>query len=340
MRKLATIQEITRLSPITGADQIEVADVLGWKVVVKKGEHKIGDKIVYCEIDSILPDKPEFEFLRARKFRIKTVRLKGQISQGIVFPLAVLPDVNVELGFDVTEVMGIAQWQPTIPACIAGEVKGPFPSFIAKTDETRVQTLQDVLRRYKGTKCYITEKVDGSSATFYLKDGEFGVCSRNLDLKETEGNAFWQFAREIKLEEKMREHCIGCLKNMALQGELVGNGIQKNNLKIIGRKILFFNVFSIDDFKYRDYHDFVKMCKILGVETVPVIQDNFELTDNIDDLVKLSIGMSVVNPKVWREGIVIRPIKEVVDLGMSSYFNNGRLSFKVVNPEYLLSVGE
>lgn len=334
MRKLASIQEIKNLEPIPGADAIEKATVLGWQLVVKKGEFAIGDRCVYCEIDSLLPEKPEFEFLRQRKFRIKTVRLRGQVSQGIAFPMSLLTSKGeFELGQDVTEALEITQWQPKIPACLAGTIKGPFPAFAPKTDETRVQVLGDVLKRYAGTKCYVTEKVDGASATYYLKDGEFGVCSRNLDLKESEDNAFWQFAREAKIEEKLRELTVG---NWAIQGELVGNGIQGNNLGIIGKKVLFFSAFDINAYRYLDFEDFEKFFAKIGLETVPILERDYTLVADIDALVKKSVGRSAINPKVWREGIVIRPLKEVVDLGMSSLFNNGRLSFKVVNLEYLL----
>ena len=339
-RKLATIQKISALNPIPNADQIEVASVLGWKVVVKKGEFEVGDLCVYCEIDSILPDKPEFEFLKKSKFRIRTCRLRGQISQGICFQLNILPDIGesepMAEGEDVTERMAIEKWLPTIPACIAGEVKGPFPSFMPKTDETRVQLLQNVLNRHNGIKCYITEKVDGSSATYYLKDGEFGVCSRNLDLKETPGNAFWEYARKIDLEGKMRKFCWGACKNLALQGELVGLGIQKNPLKMDERKVIFFNAFNIDEYRYWNFSDLTGILKSLDLEMVPIVWEDYNLINDIDKLVELAKDKSKINPKVWREGIVIRPICETIDLEMSNEFNNGRLSFKVINPEYLL----
>jgi len=139
MRKLASIQRIKNLEPIAGADAIEKATVLGWQLVVKKGEFAIGDLCVYCEIDSRLPDRPEFEFLKARGMRIRTVRLRGQISQGICFPLSILPVyTDVQEDTDVTELLDITKYEPPIPAQLAGVAKGLFPSFIPKTDETRV----------------------------------------------------------------------------------------------------------------------------------------------------------------------------------------------------------
>jgi len=123
LRKLASIQKIRALTPIEGADAIEMATVLGWQLVVKKGEFQAGGLCVYCEIDSILPARPEFEFLKPRGMRIKTIRLRGQISQGICFPLSILPEGSpIEEGADVTEILGIAKWEmpiPDIPVLVA-----------------------------------------------------------------------------------------------------------------------------------------------------------------------------------------------------------------------------
>ena len=350
-RKLATIQKITELNPIIGADNIEVASVLGWKTVVRKNEFSVGQMIVYCEVDSFLPIRDEFEFLRkgcykkghlGEGFRIKTIRLRGQISQGVCFPISLFsksfPDDPSELkeGDDVTDVLGIQKYFPQIPANVAGEVKGSFPSFIPKTDETRVQVLQEVLTRHVASVCYVTEKIDGCSVTYYYKGGEFGVCSRGLELKETAENIFWKMAREMRIEEKLKVKG----KNIALQGEVFGMGIQKNNLKIPENKVAFFNVFDIDKYEYFSFESFIEFMRLLELQTVPVLTTNFYLTDDINTLVEMAKGFSVFNNKVYREGIVIRPVTESFDMQMSQGFGNGRLSFKVVNPEYLLKFEE
>jgi len=168
MRKLASIQRIKSLERIDGADAIEKATVLGWQLVVKKGEFNVGDLCVYCEIDSQMPDRPEFEFLKPRGMRIRTIRLRGQVSQGICFPLSILPEgITLGEGADCTDVLGISKYEPPIPACLNGIVKGAFPGFIPKTDETRVQVLQHILDEFEGARCYVTEKLDGTSCTFY-----------------------------------------------------------------------------------------------------------------------------------------------------------------------------
>jgi RNA ligase (TIGR02306 family) len=326
MRKLASIQKIKSLSPIEGADAIEKAQVLGWQLVVKKGEFNVGDFCVYCEIDCVMPDKPEFAFLKPRKMRIKTVKLRGQISQGICFPLSVLPEgTPITEDLDVTELLGITKYEPPIPAFLEGVMKGRFPSFIPKTDEPRVQIVQELLDENQGTKCYITEKIDGSSTTFYMKDGEFGVCSRNLEFLEDDKNSMWQFARETNLENKLRS----LNKNYALQGEIVGENIQKNTLNLKGQTVYFYNVFDIDAYKYLDFTEFVLLIESLGLKTVPIISKDYILENDIDKIVEMSIGKSLINPQGWREGIVIRSQKE-------QFTKGERLSFKAVNPKFLL----
>lgn len=326
MRQLASIQRIKSLDPIENAEAIERATVLGWQLVVKKGEFQVGDLCIYIEIDSILPEKEEFEFLRERKFRIRTIRLRGQISQGICFPLSMLPPgTPIEEGTDLTDLLEITKWEPPMPANLLGIAKGPFPSFIPKTDETRVQNLQELLDKFAGQTFWVAEKLDGSSVTYFWKNGEFGTCSRNLEMLEADDNSSWQFAREKQIEEKLAT--LG--RNLALQGEIIGEGIQKNKYRLRGSKVLFFNVFDIDRFQYLDYQEFKSVVESLGLETVPILETDYRLETDIQALVEKSRGRSVLNKDTHREGIVLRPLKEANDL-------NGRVSFKAINPDFLL----
>ena len=337
MRKLASIQAIKALEPIERADAIEKATVLGWQLVVKKGEFKVGDMAVYCEIDSLMPEKPEFEFLKPRGMRVKTIRLRGQISQGICFPLSILPsDFPISEDSDVTDILGIIKYEPPIPAFLSGIMKGKFPSFIPKTDETRVQVLQKVLDKYVGEKCYVTEKLDGSSATYFVKNGEFGVCSRNLELLEDDENSFWKVAKDLQIESKIRQTG----KNMALQGELVGEGIQGNKLKLKGQTVKFFNAFDIDKFEFLNFEDFEKLLNDLDLPIVPVIDREYLLENDIDAIVRKSIIKSKICPDAYVEGIVIRPYTEKIDTLLSDNSSNSRVSFKAINPEFLLKYGE
>ncbi len=333
MRKLASIQKIKNIESIEGAEAIEKASVLGWQLVIRKAEFKIGDLCVYFEIDSVLPDRPEFEFIRAKTNRIKTIKLRGQISQGICFPLTILPDgTSVEEDMDVTELLGVTKFEPPIPANLAGEIKGLFPSSIPKTDETRVQVLEALLKKHEGTSCYITEKLDGSSVTFYLKDNEFGVCSRNLDLLFNESNSMWKFALENNLEEKLR----ALNKNIALQGEIIGEGIQKNKYKLRGQTIYFFNVFDIDSYRYFSLNELKSTLSNLNLLMVPVIDENYLLENNVAAVIAKSQMKSVFNKDTIAEGIVIRPIEEEMD----NYIMQGRVSFKAINPNFLIKYDE
>jgi len=334
-RKLATVRIITDIKPIEGADMIELATVGGWNVVVAKNVgHKVNDKVVYCEIDSFLPIREEFEFLRKSSykkmgdqegFRLKTIKLRGQVSQGLILPIVVLnpPDTNIYVtpfeGLDVTEMLGVVKYEPPIPAELAGKVKGLFPSFIRKTDEERIQNLASEYEEMKKHTYYETEKLDGSSATFFYNNGEFGVCSRNLELLETEGNTFWKVARELDLENKMREYGV----NISVQGELIGEGIQGNPYKIKGQTVRFFNLFDIDLQEYHSLSMFQLLMMDLGLETVPVLNTHFHLPDTIDELLKMADGKSELNPNFDREGIVVRSLDRTI-------------SFKVISNKFLL----
>ena len=338
-RKLATVRIITDIKPIEGADMIELATVGGWNVVVAKNVgHKVNDKVVYCEIDSFLPIREEFEFLRKSSykkmgdqegFRLKTIRLRGQVSQGLILPIGVLPITefatahNLPEGMDVTEMLGIVKYEPPIPAELAGKVKGQFPSFLRKTDEERVQNLvkeYDEYRIQSKHQFYITEKLDGSSATFYLNNGEFGVCSRNLELLETEGNTFWKVAREMDLENKLRQYG----RNLSLQGELIGEGIQGNPYKIKGHTVKFFNVFDIDKQQRVAINEFLTIMDELNLDFVPYLEVPAMLPNTVEGMLKYAEGKSRLNDKTEREGVVVRSMDNTI-------------SFKAISNNFLLN---
>ncbi len=323
MRKLASIQRIKQIEAIDNADSIVKTTVLGWQLVVKKGEFATGDLCVYVEIDSILPEKPEFEFLRNKNFRVRTIRLRGQISQGICFPLNILPnDVAVEEDADVTDVLGVIKYEPLIPANMAGVMKGNFPSFIPKTDETRVQVMQKVLDKYKGASCYITEKLDGASVTYYVKDNAFGVCSRNMELEESNDNIYWKVAKALNIETRLKN----LNRNVAIQGELMGEGIQGNKLKIKGQHVFFFNLFWIDEYQYAEYDEWEEtFSKILELATVPVVNEDYKLDNDISNLLSMAEISSMINAGAMAEGLIIR-IKETKTL----------VSFKAISNKFLL----
>lgn len=342
MRKLCTIEKVIDIQPIDGADKIEVATIKGWQVVIGKGQFKIGDLVVYCEVDSLLPEREEFEFLRKscwnprfNGFRIKTCRLRGAISQGICFPLSILgaKSLNNHLteGDDVGDIIGVRKYELPIPACLDGVAKGMRPSWIPKTDEPRCQNLFDDLLSEIGTKIYISEKIDGSSCSFYYKDGVFGVCGRNVDFLESKENSMWKVARELKLEDSLRSLGV----NIVIQGEIFGEGIQGNKYKLSGPHFRAFDVFNIDTHQYRNFEQFKGLCMRLGIHTVPIVSQSV-FSGDLNEYLNASKIKSLVSPdvNVWAEGIVVRSVKEKI------VHKLGRFSFKSINPEFLLKHDE
>ena len=355
MRNLATIQEVIDLQPIEGADQIERATVLGWHVVVKKGEFKVGDRAVYIEIDSIVPDRPEFEFLRDRKFRVRTIKLRGQVSQGILFPLSILPPKSPGyVGADVTALLGITKYDPQaeqeeketerLNAIQMTRIQKflrrsslfrrlftqrnterlPFPAFISMTDEERIQKIPKVLQDLRGIPVVGTEKLDGQSATYFLvrhkrpiiKDKiVFGVCSRKLHLVKEDNSSWWTVAREQKIEKIMRE-LMGNATTFVIQGEIIGPAVQKNKYGVRGYQFYVFNVI-VDGKKINPYfHDIERFLKV-----VPVVFEGV-LPETIDEVVAMADGQSVIADTI-REGIVFRT-------------KNQSVSFKAISNKFLL----
>lgn len=336
MRKMAVIRKIDAIDPINGADAIECATIGGWKVVVKKGEFNVGDRAVYCEIDSWIPTKlapflskgkepREFEGIKGE--RLRTVKLRGQLSQGLLLNLdQVIPETHsFGEGADVSEYLGVIKWERPMNAQLAGMAKGNFPSLIPKTDQERVQNLvQEVISASEaGMKFEVTEKLEGSSMTCYLLDGEFGVCSRNLDLKETVENTFWQVARRDGIEEKMRED--GHFVSFAIQGELIGPGIQGNIYKLSKPEFRVFDVYNISGGCYMTPNERQALITMMGLLHVPVMVEDYELAGagGIEGLLSFAEAKSVIQLQIEREGIVFKEI-------------NGGMTFKVISNKYLL----
>lgn len=356
-RKLASIQVIDDLKPIEGKDRIVLATVLGWNVIVKKGEFNVGDKCIYVEIDSQLPENnPDFEFLRSKKFRIKTMKLGQVYSQGIVFPMSILPqDKKYKVGDDVTDILKIKKYDPqaeeeaelnksTKPVkkypqflmrwswfrklvLHSKKQQRGFPMQISKTDEVRCQVIPKVLQ-YK-EPMVVTEKIDGQSSSYLLVKSktwygktkyEFIVCSRNLRLWTPDGSNYWEMAHKYNIEAILKQ-MIGDNEWVAIQGEIYGASIQKNPYKMNDRELRVFNVIypsgRLGSLEAKE------ICDKNGLLFVPILEEHFILPDTVDEMLEYATGKSVINPNVDREGVVVRSM-------------DGQRSFKAVSPEYLI----
>ncbi len=331
MRKLATIQMIREIEPIPNADRILLARFqdVAWQCVVAKDDgFSVGDYAVFLEVDSLVdPTQPRFAFMAAHKGRVRTIRLRGVWSQGLALSLAKFPELaglTLAPGLDVTETLGIQQYVPPEPASVGGDALGPFPGFIPKTDELRVQAYPAVLDELRGLPAVATVKCDGSSGTVYRWNDHFGVCSRNLEMKETAENAFWKVARKYNLELQMPE-------GYAAQFEACGEGIQKNRLALRGVDGFVFNVWHIPSGRYLDHEEAHAFARSLGMPVVPEVQrwEHFDAT--LEDLLQMAQGV-YAGTRNQREGIVIRPLHERFSPALG-----GRLSFKALNNVYLLA---
>lgn len=334
MRKLATIRKIDEIRPIQGADAIECAVVGGWTVVVKKNEFKVGEKALYIEIDSWVPTRlapflskgqEPREYNGVKGERLRTVKLRGQLSQGLLLPF---PEVGEE-DQDLSQLLGIQKWEAPIPAQLAGQVRGNFPTAVPKTDQERIQNLKRDLEDWKarGLTFEVTEKLDGSSCTMYLDtENEFHVCSRNLDLKRDENNSFWKVAIQNNVEGRM---VVNNLEGYAVQGELIGEGIQGNPYKIKGQDFYVFDIYDTRKGVYLNAVDRQTITSLLGLKHTPVYQTYWKLSnsDTVDYILSFAEAKSELNSSAEREGIVFKCLED------------SSLSFKAISNRFLLKGG-
>ena len=343
MRKLASIQKISSVEPIEGADRIELAHVLGWQCVVNKGQFSPDDKAVYFEIDSYLPIKPEFEFLRkscykntplmGEGFRLRTMKFKGQISQGLLLPVSQFSEIpqDVEVGTDVSELLGVRKWEIEERASTGGTIKGTLPSSIPHTDETRVQNMPEFISEFAGLEYYISTKMDGSSHSISLDDDGFHVTGHNYEYKDDGVSSFYNLANERGYKEKMETFVKNAdIKTLTVQGELCAPGIQKNRLRLTNPEWYVFTV--IEDGKRVGLNRMLEICEELEMTHVPIeeIDTDFPVKyPTVEAVLERAEGEYPNGGK--KEGIVIRPTEPVY-----SELLQTDLSMKAVSNKYLL----
>lgn len=362
-RKLAHVEQIEWIQPIERKDRIVLAGVLGWSVIVRKADYAVGQKCVFCEIDSVFPEKPEFEFLRSKNFRIKTMKMGGVLSQGICFPMSILPPGNYNIGDDVTELLGITQYEGTMDkeqkeneeaAKMKKAAKYPrflmrygwfrklilpkkqqkgFPEFVSKTDETRIQNAPFYLQM--DTTYIATEKVDGQSGTFTLQKlpkrhfwnrtkYDFAVCSRNLRIWKKDDSSYWTVAKKYHMKEIL-EQLIGENEWVAIQGECVAPNVQKNKYHVEEADLYVFNLVYPDG--RVGSMEAKKKVEELGLKFVPVIEEEVRIKGmTMNEVLDYATGKSKLYDTL-REGIVFRSL-------------DGKQSFKAVSPDFLIMHGE
>ena len=329
-RILASIQVVNSIKTHPNGDMINISSVLGWDIVTKIGETNIGDKVVYCEIDSLIPVEadwiPEAIKLKIQKdnisnfFRIKTLKIRGVYSQGLIIPMENFKNKSfeeLEIGSDLTESLGIKKYDNDISDGVTSN-GGKFPTdLIPKTDEKRIQNHPNYLNN-ENIEYYSTVKLDGTSATYLYNNGEFYICSRNYRLPDSK-SVWYDMAKKYQLKEKYESNKID--PKYAFQGEICGPSIQKNLLGLKNIDFFVFNVYDIQTGRRLWIDEMIELCNICGLKHVPVEEKGYFNFSSIEELLNKSKG-KYQNTKNNREGLVFR-------------LKNG-ISFKVINNEYLI----
>jgi RNA ligase (TIGR02306 family) len=318
------------ITPIPDSDFLETAHIMGWQCVVKKGEFCVQDLGVYFEVDSFLPEHQRYEFLRTssyrdnedngKGFRIRTMRMRGQLSQGLFLPFAGFPELaGYNEGDDVTEQLQVKKWYIPETSTPGGTIIGDRPHGIPASDEIRLQSALELLEQLHDKPYYITTKLDGTSGIVYYIDGKIGCCSRNKEIKDEENALYWTPVYKYGLKEKLA--ALG--RNLVLTGEICGPGIQKNKLRIPTIEWSVFDVKDWDSGKYLPYDEACELCAGLGLSVVPLEERGDRFAYSLEVLLEKAKGKYPSG--LDKEGIVIR-----------SSLAPKAISFKVLNNDALL----
>ena len=335
MRDLANILRVNKLTPIVGKDRIELATVENWEVIVNKGDYSVGDLVVYCEYDIVLPIREEYEFLRKRcysakynGFRIQNMKMSGMFSQGIVFPLSILPDgFKIKEGTSVSEVLNIRKYDPEEfmgnnnsgntkkksklvkylmkykvfrkifkPKKVA---KGSYPTTVEKSDETNIQKVFNWLKENKPDELYYkSEKMEGQSSTYMLygkkRKPEYRLYSHNAVRSEGDGSNWDVVSKKFEIEKILRKHYALTRQKLAIQGEIAGGNIQGNIYKFPSYRLFIFKVTDTDTGEAFNYEKLITFCELYGLETVPIYETNCKLPETLEEVLEES-GFHKIN---------------------------------------------
>lgn len=323
MSKVATVEVIKNIRKHPNADSLEVANVLGWQIVCKAGAYKEGGKVIYINIDSVLEERPEYEFLRSKNFRVKQVRLRGEISQGLCLPCS----QDLEVGTDVSEMVGAKHYEKPVSIQPSGIAMGNFPHFLIKTDEDNLRNYSEALQEVKKEILYTTTKLDGTSATYFFNNGEFGFCSRNLQLKVDDENSIYaKMAIKYDIKNKMLRYAEQ-YGDFCIQGEIYGPGIQTNPMGAKEISFSMFNGYKIAGKTHWGYSEIKRFSENYDIPRVTFLTA-YTKCPSLEDLIALANKISYLNGKP-AEGIVVRPWTPIF-----SHVLKKNWSAKIINENY------
>jgi RNA ligase (TIGR02306 family) len=322
---IVEVVEISEIKPHDNADKLELAMVKGWQCIVPKGQYRAGDHVIYIPVDAVLPQELSDKIGVTKylsKQRVKTAKLRGVISQGVIMsanecPLAVV-------GADVAEDLGITKWEPPLPGqCTSGQPRPQHPDFLRYTDIENIKNYPDVLS--EGEEVVITEKIHGTNfrAANVTAEKEgvagqagFHVGSHRMDFVETPENLYWRAARKYRLHEILPP-------GYQIFGEIYGKGIQKLTYDLLEFDVRFFDLMR--DLKYVGYHEFMAFCQQWQLPMAPELY--FGPWNKA--LLEKANGQSTIASHI-REGIVVKPVQERWDHKV------GRVALKAISEQYLL----
>lgn len=330
----STVQKIENIVPHPNADNLEIINLenLGWQVVAQKNIHKIGDKVVYIEIDSIVPEGDVFEFLRNKHFRVRPIKLRGESSWGLILPIKEfgISEAEYDIDDDIDHITGVVKYVKELPVELTGQAKGNFPSFIIpKTDEINLLSSKSVYNEFNSLKCYVSVKCDGSSCSFINKRGfDKMLCSRKLIIDIESSNkekrsAFIETSNKYSLFDIIPE-------GYAVQGEVVGPSVNGNKLQLKDFDLFIFNVFDISgqDYKLLGLNEMREFCQNYNLKMVEILEENFIVPENPKDLIDIAANLKY-GSGAKAEGMVVRPMEPRFSRRLMR-----PLSGKIINPNY------
>lgn len=316
------VHKLESIIDCPNSDTLSIAKIGGWELVVKRGQYSVGDLVVYFPSDSLVPQEHlknwglEGKLSGSGKNRVKAVRLRGQISIGL---LCKAPEGFIE-GQDAQEYYGITKWEPSIPPELSGIAKR-MPRGYIKYD---IDNINNSPRMFDPTESVIVyEKCHGANSSCCLIDGEVFVTSRSVCLEESDTNTYWAAARNHDLINKIKSiQSLG--KDIWIYGEVLPTQDLKYGYTKPG--ILFFDI-RVDG-RFLDNLTAKNIFKDLDLPMPPMLYDGpYDL-----EFIKLACqGQEGVSGKELhvREGGVIRPQIE-------RQHRNGRAIAKYINPEYMV----
>lgn len=317
---LTTVEEIVEVRTHPNADSLDIAQVLGYECIVRRGSHSTGEHVVFIQPDALLPvEKPwAAELLKyTSRNRVKAARLRGEWSMGIIMPTSILEGHPFSLSDEVSEILGVTKYEPLAPKNIQAKAS-VLPFGIPKTDENRWQNLRNVPW---GAPVDVTLKIDGSSFTVYcalpdhfpVEEPTTGLCSRSLELKllaDGEGTNPWlDAARMTGAMDLLQAYCVKHGVSLALRGEVYGQGVQSLGCNPHCRRprgVAFFSVWDMAGRRYcgrEDPHYFVPVCAALGLPTVPLLEVGVEFSRDLVE--RYGDNMGRLDGEMF-EGVVLK----------------------------------